>query len=170
VGQATDAIRLDSKEPAAYLVRAEAHRRINRPYRALADLAVAIRLDPEKPSPYVVRAEILKRLAVAIRLDPEKPSPHVVRAEILKRRNLFDQAIADATYALTLDPRNAAAFSIRAECRSAIGDVEGANEDVQEMLLIDPTRPVPNLQRGSSPLPMASDDQRFWKDAGPSDP
>src|SRR4051812_40471222 len=75
VARATEAIRLDAKEPAAYLVRAEAHRRLKRPDRAVADLAVAIRLDPNQPAPYVVRAEILKR------------------------RNLFDQAIADATNA-----------------------------------------------------------------------
>src|SRR4051794_38569140 len=80
VTEATEAIRLSGKEATAYLVRAEAHRRLKRPERALADLAVAIRLDPQKPSPYVIRAEILKR------------------------RNMFDQAIADATYALTLDP------------------------------------------------------------------
>ena len=146
VGQANEVIRRDGKQPTAYLVRAEAHRRLNRPDRAMADLAVAIRLDPNQPGPYVIRAEILKR------------------------RNMFDQAIADATHALTLDPRNAAAFSIRAECRSAIGDVEEAGEDVQEMLVIDPTRPVPNLERRSSPPSMASDDQRFWKEAGPSNP
>ena len=150
VGQATEAIRRDGKQPAAYLVRAEAHRRLKHPDRALADLAVAIRLDPNLPGPYVIRAEILKR------------------------RNQLDQAIADATYALTIDPRNAAAFSIRAECRSAIGDVEGADEDVQEMLLIDPTRPVPNLHArvptGESTSKMASDDQRFWKEAGSSKP
>jgi WD40 repeat protein len=146
VGQATEVIRRDSKQTAAYLVRAEAHRRLKRPDRALADLAVAIRLDPSQPGPFVIRAEILKR------------------------RNLFDQAIADATHAIALDPRNAGAFSIRAECRSAIGDMEGATEDVQEMVHIDPTRSVPNLERGSSPPPMASDDQRFWKEASPTDP
>lgn len=138
VGQATEAIRRDGKQPAAYLVRAEAHRRLKHPDRALADLAVAIRFDPQNPSPFVIRAEILKR------------------------RNHFDQAIADATYALTIDPRNSAAFSIRAECRSAIGDVEGANEDVQEMLLIDPTRPVPTLGTrvppGDSAPKIGSDD------------
>src|SRR6266436_3708459 len=73
VAQATEVIRMDGKEPAAYLIRAEAHRRLNKPDRALADLAVAIRLDPYQPGPYVIRAEILKR------------------------RNMFDQAIADAT-------------------------------------------------------------------------
>lgn len=145
VAQATEVIRQDSKQTAAYLLRAEAHRRLKKLERALADLAVAIRLDPQQPGPYVIRAEILKR------------------------RNIFDQAIADATYALTLDPRNAAAFSIRAECRSAIGDLDGANEDVQEMLLIDPTRPVPTLGitigSGDAAPKMASDSERFWKEA-----
>jgi len=148
VGQATEVIRRDGKQPTAYLVRAEAHRRLNHPDRALADLAVAIRLDPQQPGPYVIRAEILKR------------------------RNLLDQAIADATHALTLDPRNAAAFSIRAECRSAIGDVQGAGEDVQEMLLIDPTRPVPTLEarRASSTSEVELGNERFWKQAGKADP
>ena len=144
VAQASEVIRLDAKEPSAYLVRAEAQRRLSRPDRALADLAVAIRLDPHQPGPYVIRAEILKR------------------------RNLFDQAIADATYALILDQRNAAAFSVRAECRNAIGDPEGAREDVQEMLCIDPTRPVPHLEaRGaSSSSDVEMGDERFWKQAG----
>ena len=148
VGQATEVIRRDSKQTAAYLVRAEAHRRLNHPDRALADLAVAIRLDPQQPGPYVIRAEILKR------------------------RNLFDQAIADATHALTLDPRNVTAFSIRAECRSAIGDQEGAGEDVQEMLLIDPTRPVPTLEarRASSSSEVKLGNERSWKQAGGADP
>ena len=48
--------------------------------------------------------------------------------------------------------------------------MEGANDDVQEMLLIDPTRSVPNLERRSSIPQMASDDQRFWKEAIPTDP
>ncbi len=104
-GQASEAIRLDSKEPGAYLLRAECRRRLMRPERALADLAVAIRLDPSQPGSYVIRAEILKR------------------------RNQFDQAFADATHALTIDPRNVAAFSIRAVYRSAIGDLEAASED-----------------------------------------
>jgi uncharacterized protein (TIGR03067 family) len=150
VGQATEVIRRDTKQTVAYLVRAEAHRRLKRPERALADLAVAIRLDPNQPGPYMIRAEILKR------------------------RNLFDQAIADATHALLLDPRNAGAFSIRAECRSSIGDMEGATDDVQEMIHIDPTRPVPNLEAkpvsGDNSPAMASDDERFWKQSGGADP
>src|SRR5206468_2002598 len=69
------------------------------------------------------------------------PSPYVVRAEILKRRCQFDQAIADATQAIFLDPDNAAAYSIRAACRQSIGDQEGASADHEEMARIDPTRP-----------------------------
>jgi Domain of Unknown Function (DUF1080)/Tetratricopeptide repeat len=147
VGRATEAIRLDGKEPAAYLVRAEAHRRLNRPDRAVADLAVAIRFDSNQPGPYVIRAQILLK------------------------RCLFDQAIADATNAIILDARSAAAYSIRAECRSAIGDKEGATEDVHEMLRIDPTRSVPDLRprsvSGDTSSPaVASDDERFWKQSG----
>ncbi len=146
VGRATEAIRLDCKALAAYLLRAESHRRLRKPERALADLAVAIRLDPRQPAPYVIRAEILKR------------------------RCLFDRAIADATHALCLDPRNAAAHSIRAQCRHAIGDREGATEDIQEMLLIDPTRPVPDLVAGPSSADpssaWASDEERSRKRSG----
>jgi Domain of Unknown Function (DUF1080)/Tetratricopeptide repeat len=146
VKQATEAIRLNAKEPAAYLVRAEAHRRLNRPDRAVADLAVAIRLDSNQPGPYVIRAQILLK------------------------RCLFDQAIADATNAIILDARSTAAYSIRAECRSAIGDREGATEDVQEMLRLDPTRPIPDLRARSvsgDPSPaVALDDERFWKQSG----
>ncbi len=146
IEQASEAIRRDSRQPAAYLVRAEAHRKLKRADRALADLAVAIRLDPNQPGPYVIRAEVLKR------------------------RNIFDQAIADASHAIIIDPRSAAAYSIRAECRSAIGDQEGAIEDVQEMVRIDPTRPVPNLRAkavsGDARPSMELDDEQFWKQSG----
>ena len=101
IEQASEAIRRDTKQPAAYLVRAEAHRKLKRPDRALADLAVAIRIDPNQPGPYVIRAEILKR------------------------RNMFDQAIADASHAIIMDARNAAAYSIRAECRSPSATMKG---------------------------------------------
>jgi tetratricopeptide (TPR) repeat protein len=147
VDRATEVIRQDVKQTAAYLVRAEAHRRLKHSDRALADLAVAIRLDPNQPGPYVIRAEILKR------------------------RNHFDQAIADVTFALTLEPRNTTAFSIRAECRAAIGDQEGASEDIQEMLLIDPTRPVPTLKaRTASSSDVEMGDEQFCKQAGRPDP
>ena len=133
VERADEAIHLEGGRADAYLLRAEALRRLKKPERALADLAVAIRLAPDRPGPYIVRAEILKR------------------------RNVFDQAIADATHALILDPRNASAFSVRAQCRHAIGDQEGAYDDFRAMLEIDPTRPVPNLgpgrDRGALPRP-----------------
>jgi Flp pilus assembly protein TadD len=51
VTQTTEAIRLDARQAAAYLVRAEALRRLKHRDRARADLAVAIRLDPENHAP-----------------------------------------------------------------------------------------------------------------------
>lgn len=117
VETASEAIRAEPKQAMAYLVRAEALRKLGQPDRALADVAVAIRIDPDRASPWVIRAEILKK------------------------RCSFDQAIADATQAIFIDPDNAAAFSIRAECRLAIGDTDGAAHDAQEVFRIDPTRP-----------------------------
>jgi hypothetical protein len=117
VDLATQAIRLDARRSVAYLIRAEALRKLHLPDRALADLTLAIRLDPDRPAPYVIRADISMR------------------------RCLFDQAVADATQAIFLDPYNAAAFSIRATCRQAIGDPDGAAEDQEELFRIDPTRP-----------------------------
>jgi hypothetical protein len=48
--------------------------------------------------------------------------------------------------------------------------MEGATEDVQEMVHIDPTRPIPSLRAkltasDHSPA-IASDDERFWKQSG----
>src|SRR4051812_43067015 len=76
--KATRVIALDRRNVSAYLVRAEALRKLKRPDRALADVAVALRLDPNRPAPYVIRAEICKK------------------------RCQFDQAIADATQAILL--------------------------------------------------------------------
>ena len=112
----------------------EALRRLGKPERALADLAVAIRLQPDRPSAYVVRAEIHKK------------------------RCQFDQAIADATQAIFLDPDNAAAYSIRATCREAIGDLEGATADHEELVRIDPTRPSsPATGRPTAPSQVTAD-------------
>jgi hypothetical protein len=57
----------------------------------------------------------------------------VILAQNLKKECLFDQGLADATNAIILDSRSAAAYSIRAEYRIAIGDREGATEGVQKM-------------------------------------
>jgi hypothetical protein len=53
------ALPLDAKEPAAYVLRAETHRRLRCPERSLAGLGFAIRLDSSQPGPYLIRAEIL---------------------------------------------------------------------------------------------------------------
>ncbi len=151
IDRATEAITAAPKEAPAYVIRAEALRRLNRPDRALADLAVAIRLQPDRPSPYVVRAEILKR------------------------RCQFDQAIADATQALFLDPDNAAAYSIRASCRQSIGDIEGASADHEELARLDPTRPTTHPAvpaRISSPQPTDApwdDERHLFADGKPVD-
>ena len=57
IEKATEVIAAAPKEAPAYLLRAEALRRLGKPERALADLAVAIRLQPDRPSAFVVRAE-----------------------------------------------------------------------------------------------------------------
>ena len=151
VGQATEVIRRDGKQPTAYLV-AEANRRLNHPDRALADLAVAIRLDPNQPGPYVIRAEIPKR------------------------RNQLDQAVADATHARTLDPRNAAAFSIRAECRGAIGRerARATRRRRRAAPVSTPTlvlaSPYPSKPKPSSTSEVELGNERFWKQAGGADP
>jgi WD40 repeat protein/tetratricopeptide (TPR) repeat protein len=109
-------IRNDPKRVGAYLLRAEALRKQNRTDRALADLAVAIRL------------------------DPQSPHPHVIRAGIFKKQVQFDQAIGEATQAIFLDSNSSAAYAIRCECRSLIGDQEGASQDAEELFRLDPTR------------------------------
>ena len=134
IEKATEVIAAAPKEAPAYLIRAEALRRLGKPERALADLAVAIRLQPDRPSAYVVRAEIHKK------------------------RCQFDQAIADATQAIFLDPDNAAAYSIRATCRESIGDLEGAAADHEELVRIDPTRPSsPPTGRTNAPSHVPTD-------------
>jgi len=134
IEKATEVIVVAPKEAPAYLIRAEALRRLGKPERALADLAVAIRLQPDRPSAYVVRAEILKK------------------------RCQFDQAIADATQAIFLDPNNAAAYSIRATCRESIGDLDGASADHEELIRIDPTRPsIPQTGQPNAPSHISSD-------------
>jgi WD40 repeat protein/tetratricopeptide (TPR) repeat protein len=123
IDMTSQVIRNDPKRVGAYLLRAEALRRQNRADRALADLAVAIRL------------------------DPQSPHPHVIRAGIFKKQVQFDQAIAEATQAIFLDSNSSAAYAIRCECRSLIGDQEGASQDADELFRLDPTRQV-----GSAPI------------------
>ncbi len=143
IDRATEAIAAAPKEAPAYVIRAEALRRLKRFDRALADLAVAMRLQPDRPSAYVVRAEILKK------------------------RCQFDQAIADATQALFRDPDNAAAYSIRASCRQSIGDIEGASADHEELARLDPTRSTNHPAvpaRISSPQAAVSSTEAPWDD------
>jgi tetratricopeptide (TPR) repeat protein len=124
IDMTSQVIRNDPKRVGAYLLRAEALRKQSRADRALADLAVAIRL------------------------DPQSPHPHVIRAGIFKKQVQFDQAIAEATQAIFLDSDSAAAYAVRFECRSLIGDQEGASQDAEELFRIDPTRQVGSAPNG----------------------
>jgi tetratricopeptide (TPR) repeat protein len=105
VNLTTLAIRVNDKEPRYYNTRGVAYSELNRLEEAMTDFAKAIDLKPD--------------FALAFRNAGQV---------FYKARN-FDKAVTSLSKAIELSPRDAQAYSLRAACRAALGDIAGAEAD-----------------------------------------
>jgi tetratricopeptide (TPR) repeat protein len=101
----TTALRVNDKEPRYYNIRGVAYRELSRLNEAIADFGKAIELKPDYALAY-------RNAGVAF---------YKARA--------FDKAVTVLSKAIELNPRDARAYSWRAACRAALGDLAGASAD-----------------------------------------
>lgn len=119
-----------------------------RPWR---DLDRAIAIDPGFAQAYCRRAfarqqsgaEGCTDLAAAdadraIALEPSMPLAYIIRGNASIVRGRFGDALADSCRAIALNPKSYAARGCRARARAGLGDVDGAEADIEAALTMDP--------------------------------
>ena len=74
----------------------------------------------------------------AIRINPDLAVAYVGQGAILTRLNRPDEAIAACSRAIALDAKNAKAYYNRGVAREATKDTEGAAQDFQKAIQLDP--------------------------------
>jgi tetratricopeptide (TPR) repeat protein len=109
-----EAIRLGTKDPAAYAGRAAAYIRKGDTDRSLPDLNEGLRLDPRHPGVHNVLgyyynkkgdlARALTEANEALRLSPQYSYAFNTRGEIYESKGELDKALVDFRAALGLDP------------------------------------------------------------------
>jgi tetratricopeptide (TPR) repeat protein len=112
IADATRAIEIDPKLARAYNLRATARRASGDHQGAIADFTKAVELDPNLDN-YFQRGSTY---------------------QLIGEHRL---AVADFTQAIEFDPQQPALYFARAKSRSAMGDAEGAKQDVQAGRKID---------------------------------
>lgn len=125
-------------DPSAYNNRGAAFRDLNDPAKAVADFSVAIKLDPSYPNAWANRGlcyyqlkDFPKALAdytQSITLEPSEQRYHL-RALVHAEMHQPDEAVADLSSALTLNPRDALSWYVRGNIHRGLNSIDKALED-----------------------------------------
>jgi tetratricopeptide (TPR) repeat protein len=122
--------------------RAQAYEKTGDSKRASVDYAEASRLDPDGAEGHAARARglrakgqqaaALKEIDEALKRTADPPAGYyILRAGILRDLDRDDQALPELNRALTLDPKNAQAYAMRASIYLARHDDGRAKADIQ---------------------------------------
>jgi tetratricopeptide (TPR) repeat protein len=125
IGFASQAMRLDKKNPEALFLCGEAHGLAGEGKHALDDFNEAIGINPRFVSAYLSRAQLLEGRPDlmgakadydrAIELQPDYAMAYYLRGRFHQRSGAVDRAMADLTRAIELQPNYVEAVVARAE-------------------------------------------------------
>ena len=152
VADFTKAIELRPNWAEAYCQRGASWLRLGWVINASPDLTQAINLKPDYAEAYRLRSRChpwsSKRakadLATAVRLDPTMASwpdsvwDYYERGQLLYRQSRFNEAIADLTQAITLEPEKAVLYNLRSRCFRKKGNAKQADADRATAVRLNP--------------------------------
>jgi tetratricopeptide (TPR) repeat protein len=158
VADYTEAIRLDPKDPSAYVGRGYAWIAKTEYDKALSDFNEAIRLDPKvaefyagRGNAWIGKREYDKALAdfnAVSRLNPKDPSAYYNRGLARFAKGEYDKAISDCNEAIRIDPQYAVAYAFRGGVWLFKGDKEKALADFNEAIRLNPKDGSAYINRG----------------------
>jgi tetratricopeptide (TPR) repeat protein len=122
--------------------RAQAYEKTGDAQRAAADYAEASKLDPDGAEGHAARARglqakgnhaaALKEVDEALKRSANPPAGYyLLRASVLRDLGRDDQALPELDRAITLEPKNAQAYAMRASVYLARRDDARAQADIQ---------------------------------------
>ncbi len=147
------ALQLDLADADALVHRGDLYRAQKQIDKATTDYQQALRVNPT-PVAFVRLAEIaldqgkrdeaLRLCTTSIeRLDPDDAASYVLRGRILTAQGGREQAVADYTHALALNPKHVAALRLRAALYEQRGDAALARADSARAAAIEKTQESP---------------------------
>jgi tetratricopeptide (TPR) repeat protein len=152
------AIRLDPKEPGAFLLRGFLLY-FKQPDKALEDYSEAIRLDPKCALAFNNRAMIwsskkeydkaIKDLTEAFRIDPTLTDVLTSRGDVWYAKGDFDKAISDYDEAIRRDPKDFYAYYRRGATRFDLREYDKALKNYDDMIRLFPQEPLGFTFRGT---------------------
>lgn len=125
-------LEIEPNHAKAYLNRGYSRLQLDNNWGAIEDFDQALRIDPQSAKEY------LKRIAPTLNNEQgaiKDPNQQLVQGLLIEGNLRYDagdlrEAIAAYTQVLTIDPNNTEAYNRRSTARSAVGDYEGAFEDL----------------------------------------
>jgi Tfp pilus assembly protein PilF len=143
-----EAIRLEPKDPDAYVGRGRAYVELGQTARAIQDFDEAIRLDPKNTAAYDFRGDAYKKLGQiqramsdydqAIKLAPTEALYYVDRGNAYLDLGKPQRAIEDYGAAIRIDQKDAGTYFNRALAYNKLGQQERAIQDYSEAIRLNP--------------------------------
>jgi Flp pilus assembly protein TadD len=155
---ASEAIRMDSYEPKAYLDRGNIYRDSGQPEQAVADFTKVIKWEPKNAATYNARAgaymlagktdEAISDYAKAIELNPKDAEAFYNRGMAYMSSGQGDKALSDFTKSVELDQKNALAYYNRGLVYSDSGKLKEAVADYAKAIELNPKYAKAFFDRG----------------------
>jgi tetratricopeptide (TPR) repeat protein len=133
----THAIILNPNFEDAYYNRGIAYAEIGSIAKAIADFNKVIEFGGENAAwAYIIRAKFFNQLGYTSEAEEDIMIGYMLLGNQLSESGNYTEAIESYTNVLEVDPNNTEAYNRRSTARSAIGDYQGAMEDLQQVTMI----------------------------------
>jgi tetratricopeptide (TPR) repeat protein len=130
------ALQIDSNHEFALLKRGVTLSILGRKEEAIADYSKVIKFGMDNLWSYILRSKIYYDLGYDVRAKEDTIKAHILLGSKFLKSGNYTDAIQSYTTALKIDPNNTEAYNRRSTARSAIGDYQGAMEDLQQVRMI----------------------------------
>ncbi len=144
-----EAIKLNGKVALYYVGRAKAYQERGNLNATLSDLDKAVKLNSKSPDILLARGKAralkddyngaINDFSQALKLD-ESADAYLERGKAESKKENYKAAVKDLTQAITLDPQLAEAYGYRGLARIHLKDLDGAHEDYQAAIAIEPAQ------------------------------
>jgi tetratricopeptide (TPR) repeat protein len=130
------ALKIDPTHEFAILKRGVTRYILGGKQGAIADYNKVVKFGTENLWAYMLRAKVFYELGYDVQAKEDNIKSYILLGNKLSESGNYTDAIASYTIALKIDPNNSEAYNRRSTARSAIGDYQGAMEDLQRVRMI----------------------------------
>jgi tetratricopeptide (TPR) repeat protein len=130
------AIKIDPTYELAFIKRGATLSFLGDKQGAISDYTKVIEFDTDNSLAYTLRGKVYYELGYELLATTDFTRGYILSGNQLSESGNYAEAIESYTHVLELDPYNVEAYNRRSTARSAIGDYQGAMEDLQQVRMI----------------------------------